>query len=55
MNMTQYPEGIAIVTGAAGGIGSATARQMLPTGWPLLLCDLDAVRLLSGCELHDRV
>ncbi len=38
--------GVAVVTGAAGGMGSATARQLARDGWrQLLLCDLDAGRL----------
>ena len=40
------PEGVAVVTGAAGGMGSACARLMAEAGWPeLLLCDLDEARL----------
>jgi len=37
--------GVAIVTGAAGGMGSASARQLAALGWPLILCDIDAGRL----------
>lgn len=38
--------GIAIVTGAAGGMGSQCARLLVEDGWPqLLLCDLDETRL----------
>jgi len=37
--------GVAIVTGATGGMGSATARELSAQGWPLILCDLDAGRL----------
>ena len=38
--------GVAIVTGATGGIGSATARQLAEAGWTdLLLCDVDPARL----------
>lgn len=37
--------GVAIVTGATGGMGSATARELAAEGWPLILCDLDAARL----------
>ena len=40
------PEGIAVVTGAAGGMGSAVARQLVAAGWTrLLLCDLETDRL----------
>jgi NAD(P)-dependent dehydrogenase (short-subunit alcohol dehydrogenase family) len=45
MSQGRCAEGIAVVTGAAGGIGSATARQLSAAGWSLLLCDLDAARL----------
>lgn len=38
-------EGIAIVTGAASGMGAATAALLQETGWCLLLCDVDADRL----------
>lgn len=38
-------KGIAIVTGAASGMGEAAARLMAEAGWPLLLCDLNAERL----------
>ncbi len=37
--------GVAIVTGAAGGMGAPTAARLAAQGWPLLLCDLDAARL----------
>ena len=38
--------GVAIVTGAAGGMGSQCARLLVEDGWPeLLLCDLDKARL----------
>jgi NAD(P)-dependent dehydrogenase (short-subunit alcohol dehydrogenase family) len=38
-------KGLAIVTGAASGMGEAAARLMAEAGWPLLLCDLNAERL----------
>lgn len=42
----QLPGGVAIVTGAAGGMGSQCARLMAEAGWPeLLLCDFDEARL----------
>jgi NAD(P)-dependent dehydrogenase (short-subunit alcohol dehydrogenase family) len=37
--------GLAVVTGATGGIGSACAAKFAADGWPLLICDLDAGRL----------
>jgi NAD(P)-dependent dehydrogenase (short-subunit alcohol dehydrogenase family) len=37
--------GLAIVTGAAGGMGSASAIRLAAQGWSLVLCDLDAGRL----------
>jgi NAD(P)-dependent dehydrogenase (short-subunit alcohol dehydrogenase family) len=41
-----YPPGVAIVTGGAGGIGSAVAREFVDEGWrELLLCDIAADRL----------
>jgi NAD(P)-dependent dehydrogenase (short-subunit alcohol dehydrogenase family) len=43
--MTQ-PQGIAVVTGAASGMGEAAARLLAEAGWSqLLLCDLNAERL----------
>lgn len=36
---------VAIVTGATGGMGSATARELSKLGWPLILCDFDEARL----------
>lgn len=37
--------GPAIITGAAGGMGSASAALLAAQGWPLILCDRDAPRL----------
>lgn len=46
MRKSARPEGVAIVTGAAGGMGSHCARLMAEDGWDdLLLCDLFADRL----------
>jgi NAD(P)-dependent dehydrogenase (short-subunit alcohol dehydrogenase family) len=44
------PERIAIVTGAASGMGEASARLMAEAGWPLLLCDVNAERLESSAK-----
>lgn len=45
MTETNEPLGVAIVTGATGGMGAASARDLAKQGWPLILCDLDAGRL----------
>src|SRR6266702_3295983 len=45
MNETAHNGKIAVVTGAAGGMGAAVAARLATAGWPLLLCDLDAGRL----------
>lgn len=36
---------VALITGAAGGIGWATAERLLRDGWAVGLCDVDAGRL----------
>lgn len=36
---------VAIVTGAAGGIGSACVAKLAADGWPLILCDVSLPRL----------
>jgi len=40
--MSANPTGIAVITGAASGMGQAAAQLMAKAGWPLLLCDLKA-------------
>jgi len=48
MGMTemQLTQGVAVVTGAAGGMGAATARALAQAGYgALLLCDLDPAQL----------
>lgn len=46
MAVREKPAGVAVVTGGAGGMGSATAREFVEEGWGnLLLCDIDADRL----------
>ena len=48
--MGTQPAGIAIVTGAASGMGEAAARLMHEAGWPLLLCDLHEQRLAEAAQ-----
>lgn len=51
MDPASLPQGVAVVTGAAGGMGSQCARLMAEAGWPeLLLCDLDDARLEAVAE-----
>ena len=46
MEKYRLPQGVAVVTGAGGGMGSASVRQLASEGWQeLLICDLDAERL----------
>ena len=45
MSEQQSNGGLAVITGAAGGMGSAVASQLGAQGWSLLLCDLDQTRL----------
>jgi len=52
MGKGELPEGVAIVTGAAGGMGRECARLMAEDGWgQLLLCDIDEVKLEKVAEL----
>lgn len=45
--MSTTPDGnrLAIVTGAAGGMGSACAIRLAAEGWSMILCDIDPARL----------
>lgn len=45
--MSTTPDGnrLAIVTGAAGGMGSACAIRLAAEGWSVILCDIDPARL----------
>lgn len=43
-------EGIAVITGAASGMGEASAKLMGEAGWDLLLCDVNAERLATAAQ-----
>lgn len=45
MSTQDKKPGPAIITGAAGGMGSASAVLLAADGWPLILCDRDKQRL----------
>lgn len=45
MNQRESRTGVAVVTGAAGGMGLPAAKRFAAQGWSLLLCDLEAGRL----------
>ena len=40
----------AIVTGAASGIGLATSRKLLDSGWTVFMCDIDGDRLSASAD-----
>jgi NAD(P)-dependent dehydrogenase (short-subunit alcohol dehydrogenase family) len=46
--MTPSPQKVALVTGAARGIGLATARRFLGEGWRVALLDIEAELLRSA-------
>jgi NAD(P)-dependent dehydrogenase (short-subunit alcohol dehydrogenase family) len=45
LQVTDKKAGVAIVTGAAGGMGSPSATRLAAQGWPLILCDISEERL----------
>ncbi len=48
MTATTPAIGMAVITGAASGMGEAAARLMAAAGWSLLLCDINAERLAAS-------
>lgn len=48
MGITDRPDGMAVVTGAASGMGLATAQLLAEAGWPVLMCDLHSDRLSAA-------
>ena len=42
--------GVAVITGAASGMGEAAARLMRDAGWSLLLCDINDQRLRASAS-----
>jgi 3alpha(or 20beta)-hydroxysteroid dehydrogenase len=48
--MSRYAGKVAIVTGAAGGIGRATAKRLAAEGASLLLCDLAGPGLADSAD-----
>lgn len=44
------PMRLALITGAAGGLGSAAARRLAGDGWTIAACDRDAAQLKSITE-----
>jgi NAD(P)-dependent dehydrogenase (short-subunit alcohol dehydrogenase family) len=48
--MDRFRDKVAIVTGAAGGIGLATAQRLASEGARVVLADLDAARLAAATQ-----
>jgi NAD(P)-dependent dehydrogenase (short-subunit alcohol dehydrogenase family) len=45
MTQAKNTTAIAVITGAAGGMGAPAAKRLAAQGWSLLLCDLNAERI----------
>jgi len=50
--MTAEKKGVAIITGAASGMGEAAAQLMHADGWPLVLCDMNEERLRASAAAY---
>ncbi len=55
MSRTAPLDGVALVTGAASGIGLATARALHAAGMQLVLCDIDEAGLEEAAASMERV
>ena len=51
--MTDAPQKIALVTGAAGGIGMALTRRLIAAGYHVLMLDISAAGLAEAKQLFD--
>ena len=49
----ELKDGVAVVTGAAGGIGAAVARKLTEEGMQVILVDRDGVALASLAATRD--
>jgi NAD(P)-dependent dehydrogenase (short-subunit alcohol dehydrogenase family) len=52
---SEEPLGIAIVTGAASGIGEAVARKLASENWTVHICDIDANALKRFSDRHPNI
>jgi len=55
MLQSEAPGGVAIVTGAASGIGEAVAERLASDGWAVHICDIDAAALQRFSERHPKI
>ena len=53
MSPPPHPARVALVTGAARGIGLATAKRFLAEGWRVALLDIDTDTLAATCRALD--